>query len=99
MQVPRDANQITALLGVLNTDGKTTIAILADSSAHSLHVSDAITGSDNGPQNAKRDDNQVTSLIATSSQTITVNGINYIQGVTPVVVYADSSGNLLIDSM
>ncbi len=88
-QVPRDANQEEALLGVLNTNGLTPTPVKANPSTHGLKVSDGTTGSDNGPTNAVRDQNQVTSLVATSS----------VDGVTPVVVYADSSGNLLIDSM
>ncbi len=87
--VERDQNQITGLLGVLNTDGLTPVPVEANASTHALKVSDGTTGSDNGPTNAKRDGNQVTSLVATSS----------VDGVTPVIVYADSSGNLLIDSM
>lgn len=86
---PRDPNQIPAHLGVLNTDGVTTIPIKANPISHALKVSDGTGGSDNGPANAKRDQNQVTSIVATSS----------VDGKTPVVVYADASGNLLIDSM
>jgi len=86
---PRDANQVPAHIGVLNTDGLTVVPIKANPVSHGLKVSDGTTGSDNGPKNAKRDQNQVTSIVATSS----------VDGVTPVVVYADSNGNLLIDSM
>ena len=48
----------------------------------------ASTGSDHGPTNALRDENNVPTLMAVSSA----------DGVTPVVVYADSNGNLLIDN-
>jgi len=88
MQVTRDSNQIPALLAVLNTTGASLVAIKANPTNHSLKVSDATTGADNGPLRALRDDNQVTSLMATSSA----------DGKTPVVCYADAEGNLLIDS-
>lgn len=87
-QAKKDENGVSTLLGVLNSDGSTTIRVKANSSNHALKVSDASTGSDNGPTNAKRDDNNVPTLLAVSS----------VDGVTPVVVYADSNGNLLIDS-
>ncbi len=87
--VPRDSNQIPALLAVLNTDGLTPVPVKANPATHGLKVSDGTTGINHGPTNAKRDQNQVTSLVATSS----------VDGKTPVVVYADASGNLLIDSM
>lgn len=85
---PRDNNNVPVLLGTLNSDGETTIAVKADSSLHALMVDDNTTGSDNGPSAAPRDQNFIPALMAVSS----------VDGVTPVVVYADSNGNLLIDS-
>lgn len=85
---PRDANQKTALMGVLSTTGTSVALAKANPTTHKLKVSDDVTGTDFGPTRALRDDNQVTSIVATSS----------VDGVTPVVVYVDGSGNLLIDS-
>lgn len=86
---PRDENQVTGLLGVLNSTGASVVLVKADPTTHALKANDNVTGSNNGPSRALRDENQVTSLVATSST----------DGVTPVIVYADSSGNLLIDSV
>jgi hypothetical protein len=49
-------------------------------------MQDGVIGSDNGPANADRDENYVTSIVAVSS----------VDGVTPVVVYADSRGRLKV---
>ena len=95
---PRDANNVPALLAVLNSDGSTVKQVLANASTHALKINDANTGSDDGPVAAERDENYVPTLVAVSSTTTTVNGVHYVQGVTPVVVYADSSGNLMVDS-
>lgn len=84
----KDGNYVSSLLGTLNSDGRTTIVILADPSTHALAVDDGTTGSDNGPTNVPRDANYVPALLAVSS----------VDGVTPVVVYADANGKLLINS-
>lgn len=84
----RDDNFVTTLLGTLNTDGATLVPIKASASTHRIMVSDATTGSDNGPADAPHDENHVPALIAVSSA----------DGVTPVVVYADSNGRLLVNS-
>lgn len=84
----RDENGVPTLLGALNTNGTTPIAIKANASNHGLEISDGTTGSDFGVANAVRDSNFVPVLMAVSS----------VDGVTPVEVYADSSGNLLIKS-
>lgn len=94
----RDENGIPTLTAALNSDGATIIRIKVDANTHGLMISDNTTGSDNGPTNALRDENSVPTLLAVSSATTTVNGVSYVQGITPVVVYADSSGNLLVDS-
>lgn len=73
----------------VETDGATLIAIQADPSTHRLSVSDGITGSDKGPSVSLHDGNHVYTLLATSSG----------DGKTPVVVYGNSSGQLLIDSV
>lgn len=82
----RDQNRVPVLLGALNTDGVTTIMIQA--TTNSLNVNNGITGSDFGKTNAQRDQNRIPVLLAVSS----------VDGVTPVEVYADSSGNLLVQS-
>lgn len=88
ISAPRDANGVPALMGALNTNGTTPVAVLADPSTHILAVSDGSSGSDHGVPQAERDSNFVTVLLATSSA----------DGVTPVEVYADASGNLLVKS-
>lgn len=93
-----DSNSVATLTGALSTDGDSVIKVKADPSTHVLKCDDHHTGSDFGPANALHDDNDRPTLIAVSSTTGTVGGIDYVQNVTPVVVYVDSSGNLLIDS-
>ncbi len=88
ISAPRDANGKTVLMGALNTDGITPVAIKANPTTHVLAVSDGNTGTNHGVPAAKRDSNFVSVVMATSST----------DGVTPVEVYADSSGNLLIQS-
>lgn len=88
MSAAKDQNFTNSLTAVLNTDGKTVVKVAATPNTHYLLVSDGTTGSDNGPANAIKDTNDVPTLLAVSSA----------DGVTPVVVYADSSGNLLIQS-
>ena len=78
-----------ATLLAVETDGETLINVEANASTHVLDTSDGTTGTDNGPTTSRHDSNHVAVLIATS------NG----DGETPVIVYADSSGNLQIDSM
>lgn len=85
----KDENGVSTLLGVLDSDGQTLVRVkVNESSNNALKVDDGTTGSDNGPDIAPRDENFVPALIALSS----------VDGVTPVVVYADSNGHLLIDS-
>lgn len=85
----KDQNGVSTLLGVLDSDGETLVRVkVNESSNNSLQVDDNTTGSDNGPSIAPRDQNFVPALIAVSS----------VDGVTPVVVYADTNGKLLIDS-
>lgn len=84
----RDNNMIPAATGVLNSDGAT-ITRVKGSAGHILQVSDGTTGSDNGPTaKALRDTNYVTTLTAVSEA----------NGSTPVALYVNSSGELLIDS-
>ena len=87
-QAEKDENFVNTLTGTLNTDGKTVVGVEANPSDHGLYVQDGTTGTDHGPLNAPRDGNDVPVLLAVSSA----------DGVTVVPVYADSSGNLLIQS-
>ena len=85
----RDDNNVPTMLAVLNTDGTSLVRVRINTSAsNSLKVDDNTTGSDNGPSRSLRDENFVTSMMAVSS----------VDGVTPVVLYTDSDGKLLIDS-
>lgn len=84
----RDNNNITTILGTLNSDGSTPTPIKIDPTTHELKIDDDTTGSDNSGDIADRDDNMVTVMLGVSSA----------DGATPTALYADSSGNLLIDS-
>lgn len=95
----RDENNRPTLLGALSTDGVTPTKVKGDPSTHRMKVDNNTTGTDHGVQNAVRDENFVPVLMAVSNQTITVGGISYIQDVTPVEIYADGNGNLLVNSM
>jgi len=100
MNAYKDENSIPTLIAVDETDGSTIVRIKADSVTHGLFVSNGTAGSDfgNNDNSANRDENNIPTLIAVSSVTATVNGVNYIEGVTPVNVYATSDGKLLIDT-
>lgn len=82
-----DGNSTPTLLAVQD-DGLSLVNIQADPITHELHVSDGTTGSDNGPDNSRHASGRPI-LMATSNA----------DGKTPVAVYANSSGALLIDSM
>jgi len=84
----RDENRITSLLGALDTDGKTTVAVKANPATHRLSMLDGTTGADHGPVNSPRDDDRIPVLLAVSR----------VDGVTPVVVYANAAGQLLVQS-
>lgn len=85
--IKKDQNSVNTMFGVLNTDGVTITPIKANDTAHALKTSDGTSGSDHGTTNAKRDENRVPALMATSTD-----------GVTPIALYVDSSGNLLTKS-
>ncbi len=84
----RDENSVATILGTLNTTGASTVRIKVNASTHALKVSDGTSGTDYGPKNALRDENDIPAVMAVSSA----------DGVTPVSVYTDSNGNLLIQS-
>lgn len=88
MNASIDTNNDATITALLNTNGTTITRIKADPSAHSLEVSDNTTGTDHGGAHAFFDDNQRTTLFAVSS----------VDGITPVALYVDATGHLLIDS-
>lgn len=85
----KDQNDVSTLIGVLESDGATIMRVKANPTTHGIGVSDASTGNDNGPTGrALRDENDVTTICAVSET----------DGVTPVPIYVTSDGKLLIDS-
>lgn len=87
--IPADNNSVRAGFGVLQSDGKTPAAIQGDPLTHVTQTSDGSTGTDqSGRSNAVRDANSRTTLMAVSST----------DGATPVILYIDGSGNLLVKS-
>jgi len=83
-----DQNGVATIIAGLNTNGTTIVRVKVNPTNHGLKIMDDTTGSDHGPVNDLRDRNHRQAFMAVSS----------VDGVTPVVVYADSSGNLLVDS-
>lgn len=83
-----DGNSTRGVTCALNTDGKTVVRVKVNPANNSLKVGDGTTGSDNGKGYAIRDDN---------GQPVWM-GVSSADGVTPIEIYADSSGNLLIQS-
>lgn len=75
------------MMGVLNTDGQTIVHAEVDPNTHVLDINDGATGSDNGGNNV-RDANSYPVLMAVSNA----------DGTTPIALYFDSSGKLLVQS-
>lgn len=95
----RDENSVPTLIAGLETDGKTLVRIQVDGTTHRLEVSDGTTGTDHGPgAHDFIDENSVRAILGVASRTVVSNGVQYIQGVTPVVAYATSNGKLLVQS-
>lgn len=84
----KDQNGVNTLTCALSTNGTTIVRVKVDPVNHGIEFEDNTTGTNHGPSNALRDQNMVPTLLAVSS----------VDGITPVVVYANSSGQLLIDS-
>ena len=82
------ASGVPTLLAV-ETDGLTLVNITAEPSTHRIDFSNGTTGSDNGPSNSFHDANHIPILMATSSM----------DGKTPVAVYGNSKGALLVDTV
>lgn len=86
-EAKRDKNSVTTMIALLKDNGVTVVPLAADSSTHDLEVSNVSTGTDFGPTRARRDNNQVTTLLARSSTG------------TIVPLYCTSAGSLLIKSV
>jgi hypothetical protein len=82
-----DQNRIPVMMAALDSDGETLTNIQVVGNA--MSVDDNTTGSDNSSNvNDLRDENFKTALWATSS----------VDGITPVQLYCDINGKLLINS-
>ena len=88
IQAIKDNNGINSALAILNTSALTPSLLKAREGFHALHMSNGTTGSDYGGTPAKRDDNMVPVIMALSET----------DGVTPVALYCDSDGKLLVDT-
>jgi len=84
----KDNNRVNTLIGVLNTDGETIKQAHASPTTHILNTMGAVGGSDYGNDEAGRDPNRVTTMLAASSS----------DGVTAVPLYIDLNNFLLIKS-
>lgn len=88
ISLPLDANRIAVLGGTLNTDGTTVTAIKVNPVNNGVKTEDNTTGSSFSVLTNQRDANRKT----------TIWGVSSADGITPVYIAVDSSGNLLIDS-
>ena len=86
MNSQKDENGVSTLIGALESDGKTIIPIQAAPVTGAIMVSNGTTGTDYGQGAAPIDENSIPVLMAVSSA----------DGKTPVAIYADSNGFLLI---
>jgi hypothetical protein len=85
----RDANHIPAIIGTLDSDGVTVVAIKINPANNAIKTIDATTGSSfSTAVNAQQDANRVDALW----------GISSADGITPVYIAVDVNGNLLIQS-
>lgn len=87
-QAAKDNNNVSTIVGVLNTDGETPIRLKVDPTSHGINESDGTSGSDLGGNEIARDSNSVTVLA----------GVSESDGVTPVNIYFDSDGKWMVDS-
>lgn len=84
-----DANRVPTLLAVSSSDGSTLLNVKANPVNNAMKAENNTTGSDLGsPVNDPRDENRKVAFWAVSA----------VDGVTPVAVYVDSNGQLLINS-
>lgn len=84
----RDENNVPTILGTLNTDGISLVRIKINPANGAMKVDNDATGTYISRTNDLRDENEVPAMMGVSSS----------DNKTPTLVYADSSGNLLINS-
>ena len=87
MNAKRDENRKTTITALLETDGVTIVNVKAIPSSHALCADNGTSGLDNG-NNVAIDENHQAIVFAVSSS----------DGNTPVALYANSNGQLLIQS-
>ena len=87
-QASKDDNNVSTMLGTLNTDGETPTNVKVDVTNHSVDVLDGASGSDLGDDIASRDNNNITVMMGVSST----------DGTTPTSIYVNSSNQILIDT-
>lgn len=87
-QANKDDNSVSTLLGVLKTDGQSTIRIKGNSSNGGIKASINGVGTNMVSVVAKKDDNDVSTMMLVSS----TDGTN-------IAVAADSSGNILMETV
>lgn len=86
MTAKRDDNRIPTIIGLLDSDGTTITNLQVDATLHTLKVHDNTAGTDYG--NGQDDDNNVPIAMAVSNA----------DGLTPVALYVNSDGSLLVKS-
>lgn len=76
------------MTGRLNTNGLTVTRVQVNASTHGLMINDSSTGTDQGGTNAATDENDRPTMFAVSES----------DGISPISLYVDSNGKLLVDS-
>lgn len=83
-----DENGVSTITALLQSDGKTIVRVKVNYQTNGLKMSNGTSGSVTPPIEAPRDEN---------GNTVTM-GVSSGDGITPVPLYADSDGNLLIQT-
>lgn len=86
-EAKKDNNSVDTLIATLNTSALTPTGVKINPTNNSLKVIDGTTGSDFGGTIAGRDNNSVPVMMAVSSADN-----------TPIVLYCDSNGQLLVQT-
>lgn len=85
-----DQNRIPVMMAALQSDGSTLTNIKINATKNALKVNNNTTGTNQSTNtNSLRNQNYKTALWATSS----------VDGLTPVQLYCDADGKLLINSL
>ncbi len=87
VSIPLDANRQQMIAGTLDTDGQTVVPIYANPSTHAIKTASATTGSSFTSTTAQRDANRKT----------VIWGVSSADGITPIYIAVNSSGEVLID--